>query len=128
MAVKKYIGQLGIKKKSVRNTVYIKDTLIKRDTLILKDTAIVEAIDTVIGDSFVRTNIKLTPPDNILISTCISNEKVVVFSERKEVLNPSKLFFIRWFQKRVKFIKVDISNTNPYIRELEGKSIEYKTQ
>lgn len=47
----------------------------------------------------------------------ISNKSYLIFSSKRETINPpSKVFFIRWFQRKHTVVNATLVNSNKYIR------------
>ena len=83
------------------------------------------AIDTIIGDNWYNLNLKLKYPSTIMVSPTFVSEQYVIINNAK-VYNkkPSKIFFIRWFQKKHNIVEVNIKEKNPYIKNKESKFIK----
>ena len=121
--------QLKIKEKNIQYLQYHTATITKTDTITIKgDTIFKEKmlpIDTLIGDNWYTTKLKLEYPSTIIVSPSFNSEKEVIVSKKKEYINkPSKIFFIRWFQKKREVITVDVIENNPYIKEYQNKFIK----
>lgn len=121
--------QLKIKEKNIQYLQYHTATITKTDTITIKgDTIFKEKmlpIDTLIGDNWYTTKLKLEYPSTIIVSPSFNSEKEVIVSKKKEYINkPSKIFFIRWFQKKREVITVDVIENNPYIKEGQNKFIK----
>lgn len=115
-----------IKPDKVVETVYIKDTVNKTDTIKIRDSIIIGELDTIIGNRFLSNRLILRAPNFISINTKVMNEKVVSVNQSKEIKGiPSKYWIIRLFQRKIKYLKIDIWNSNPYIIELDNKTIRY---
>ena len=60
-------------------------------------------------------NLKLEYPNKITTTPTFINEQYILFSYKKETVNPPKKFFLlRWFQKKHTVVIVNIINTNKY--------------
>ena len=104
---------------------YIKTLSIKYDTLYLDKTkTIVNPIDTIVGDDWF--NVHLDLHDTVIaVKPNYKSELSVFTSYRKETVNPpSKIFFIRWFQKKHKVITVEVIEQNPYAKIEKQKFVE----
>lgn len=119
---------LKIKDRKLRALQYIQSKASKVDTVVFRDTIFMEdvKIDTTITDGRWYSNrVQLEYPDKIVVEPTFWSEKIVVMSTKKETVKPpSKVFFIRWFQKRHTVVEVNIQDKNPYIVEEKNKFIE----
>jgi len=98
------------------------DTVKFVDTIFVKD---MPAIDTVVGDSWYTMNMHLQYPSTIITNPEFKSEKYIIVSQKKEYVKPrSKWFFIRWFQKKRKYVGVDVIEKNPYIDDSISRFIE----
>ena len=109
------IDELKKKDKSIEYLQYQVKTAHKTDTIKMPDTIFVAEthVDTIIGDKWYKLNLKLDYPSTIVASPTFTSEQYVIINNKKEFnKTPSKIFFIRWFQK------------NPYITNKESKFIK----
>lgn len=122
------IKEGGIKEKNVERVEYLTSTVHKIDTVKFVDTIFVKdmpAIDTVVGDSWYTMNMHLQYPSTIITNPEFKSEKYIIVSQKKEYVKPrSKWFFIRWFQKKRKYVGVDVIEKNPYIDDSISRFIE----
>lgn len=121
------IKELKIKDKNVEQVQYQTNVIQKTDTIIIPDTIFVpEAhVDTTIGDKWYSLNLKLDYPSTIEASPAFNSEQYVVINTKKEYnKKPSKIFFIRWFQKKHTVVEVNVEEKNPYIINKENKFIK----
>ena len=122
-------NKLKIKEKDIQYLQYQTSTVTKTDTITIKgDTIFKETMvpmDTVIGDAWYTTELKLRYPSTLIVSPSFVSEKEVIISKKKEYdSKPSKIFFIRWFQKKHDVITVDVIENNPYVQEGQNKFIK----
>lgn len=116
---------IKIKDKNLKSMSYIKTVSTKYDTIYIDKTkTIVNPIDTIIGDEWF--NVHLDLHDTVMaVEPNYKSELSVFTSYRKETINPpSKVFFIRWFQKKHKVITVDVVEQNPHAKVEKQKFIE----
>lgn len=74
------------------------------------------SVDTIIKDKWYQLDLKLRTPSTLVVEPMFNSERYVIISSKKETINPpSKIFFIRWFQKKHTVITVDVEEKNPYI-------------
>lgn len=121
------IDELKVKDKKVQYLQYQTKTIQKVDTIQTLDTIFVSQahIDTTIGDEWYRLNLKLDYPSTIIASPTFSSEQYVVINTKREYNKiPSKLFFVRWFQKKHTVTEVNVEEKNPYITNKENKFIK----
>ena len=121
------IDELRIKDKKIEYLQYQTKTVYKTDTLQLKDTLFVPTahIDTTLKDKWYTLNLKLDYPSTVVVTPTFNSEQYVVISNKKEYnKTPSKIFFIRWFQKKHNVVTVNIEEKSPYIINKESKFIK----
>jgi len=83
------------------------------------------SIDTTLADEWRTLNLKLSYPNKIDVRTEFRNELSVVVSSEKQTINPpSKIFFIRWFQRKHRMVKIDVVDSNPYASVKEQRFVE----
>jgi hypothetical protein len=119
--------ELKIKQKNIERLEYIYENTIRHDSIFLFDTILRDgvSIDTTLADEWRVLNLKLMYPNKIDIKTEFRNELSVVVSSEKQTINPpSKIFFIRWFQRKQKLIKIDVVDSNPYASVKEQRFVE----
>lgn len=122
--------KLKIKDKDITYLQYQTSVIHKTDTIrikgdtIFQEKLIAQPIDTVIGDEWYNMKLKLEYPSTIVASPTFNSEKTVVVHTKKEYnKKPSKIFFIRWFQKKHTVVTVDVEEKNPYIKSKENRFI-----
>lgn len=125
------IDKLKIKDKDIQYLQYNTEVIHKTDTIkikgdtIFQEKLVTNPIDTVIGDQWYNLDLKLRYPSTIVASPTFNSEKYVVIHTKKEYIKkPSKIFFIRWFQKKRQVITVDVIEKNPYIESKQNRFIE----
>lgn len=82
--------ELKIKNDKLVQMQYIKDSIYISDTILVKDTIFKEdlKLDTVITKPFYTINLSLNYPNNIVITPSLVNEKIVLFSNKRETIKP----------------------------------------
>lgn len=121
------IDELKVKDKKVQYLQYQTKTIQKVDTIQTLDTIFVSQahVDTTIGDKWYRLNLKLNYPSTIIASPTFNSEQYVVINTKREYnKTPSKLFFVRWFQKKHTVTEVNVEEKNPYITNKKNKFIK----
>lgn len=121
------IDELKVKDKKIEYLQYQTKVIYKTDTINTSDTILVpEAhVDTIIGDKWYNLRLKLNYPSTIIASPTFNSEQYVVINSKKEYNKvPSKLFFIRWFQKKHWVTEVNVIERNPYIDIKQQKYIK----
>jgi len=128
LKLKQVTKELKIKDKNLQQLQYISSTLSKKDTVIIKDTIFKEPnfkLDTLIGDKWISTNLHLEYPNKIILNNKCYSEKYIVFSNKKETINPpSKFFLFRWLQKKHIVVDIKVVEKNPYEINKEQRFIE----
>lgn len=123
---------LKIKDNNIKSIQYISTTLTRTDTITLNDTIFKEtikdrylAVDTIVGDKWYSTNIKLLYPSTIVLKPKFNSEKHIIVSTKKETVNPPKKWWLlRLFQKKHKVLNVTVVENNPYVTNQESKYVE----
>lgn len=122
------IREGGIKEKNVERVEYITSVAHKIDTVVFRDTIFKDStldVDTVIADDWYKVDLHLQYPSTVVTNPEFKSEKYIIVSTKKEYVKPrSKLFFIRWFQKKRKYVGVDVIEKNPYIDDSISRFIE----
>jgi len=123
------VDKLKLKDKNIKYLQYQASIAHKTDTITIKGDTIFRdnfvALDTIIRDNWYSMDLSLRYPSTIITTPAFKSEKYVVIHAKKEYNSkPSKLFFVRWFQKKHWVITVDVKEENPYIDNKEQKFIE----
>lgn len=121
------IDQLKIKDKNIEYLQYQVKTIQKTDTIALIDTIFVPEtnLDTLLKDKWYSLRLQLNYPSTIVASPSFTSEQHVVINTKKEYnKTPSKIFFIRWFQKKHTVVEVNVEEKSPYITNKENKFIK----
>ena len=121
------IDKLKLKDKKINYLQYHTSTIYRTDTIQIKDTILTPKahIDTLIGDKWYSLKLKLDYPSTLVVTPTFSSEMYVVINNKKEYnKTPSKIFFIRWFQKKHLVTEVNVEERNPYIKSKENKFIK----
>ena len=123
----KALKDLKVKPKTVESIQYLTSTVTKTDTISFRDTIFSTRInkDTILNDDWYTLNLGLYYPSSIKVVPTFKSEKFIIAHTKKEYLNkPSKVFFIRWFQKKRKVVEIIVEEKNPYIDIKENKFIK----
>lgn len=121
------IDELKKKDKTIEYLQYQVKVAHRTDTITVPDTIFVENtdVDTIIGDKWYKLNLRLYYPSTIIASPTFTSEQYVIINNKKEYnKTPSKLFFIRWFQKKHTVVEVNVEEKNPYITNKQSKFIK----
>ena len=119
--------QLKIADNQLQNMQYHQTVITKTDSVFVHDTILKEgtAIDTTIGDYWFSTRLQLRFPSTIIVSPTVNSEQYIYIFNKKEFnKTPSKVFFIRWFQKKHVVTEVKVEEKNPYIKIVKQKFIK----
>ena len=123
----KMVDELKIKDKRIEYLQYQTSQASKTDTVKLSDTIFVNnlKVDTLMGDQWYRLRLQLSYPSTVVITPTFNSEKYVIINTKKEYnKTPSKIFFIRWFQKKHTVVEVNVEEKSPYIVNKENKFIK----
>ena len=121
------IDELKIKDKTIQSLQYQLSNASRTDTIQITDTIFVPEvnIDTLVGDKWYSLRLQLSYPSTIVASPNFVSEKYIVINSRKEYNKPpSKIFFIRWFQRKHNIVEVNVEEKNPYIEIKQQKFIK----
>lgn len=118
--------RLRVKDRDLRMLASIHSSFSSKDTVVVKDTIFVKglSIDTIVGDEWYSMLLSMRYPDTLRTNLNVRSQKDVVVHARRFIRKPSKIFFIRWFQKKSTEIIVDIKDQNPHIKEDGSRFIE----
>lgn len=110
---------LKIKDKEVQYLQYIQSTMEKKDSIVFVGDTIFKDnihIDTTLTSKWYSLDIKLDYPNSVVVTPKIISEQYVIIHSNKETIKPPKKCAIaRWFQKKHKVIRVEVKEENPYI-------------
>lgn len=119
---------LKIKPKTITQYDYIESKATKRDTLYLDTNRIIKVdtlkIDTVIGDKWYNVKININRGKLIIEPQMKSQLQLITHTDKEYVNKRSKVFFIRWFQKKRRVLITDIKEANPYIQTTNSRFIK----
>jgi hypothetical protein len=119
--------ELKIKDKKLQQMQQINLVTTKHDSIYFTDTIFKDMvnIDTTLADEWRTLRLLLSFPGNVSVESSFNNKVSVIMSTEKQTINPpSKIFFIRWFQKKQQLVKVDVIDANPYASVKEQRFIE----
>ena len=120
--------KLRIKEKNIQGLQYHSSVITKTDTVVMNDTIFRDKyvnVDTVLGDKWYSIKLGLKYPSTVIAAPKFVSEKYIIVNKTREYNKPpSKIFFIRWFQKKHDVLKIDVKEENPYIINGEQRFIE----
>lgn len=117
--------ELKIKDKRLKSMSYVQSTLTKYDTIYINQTLWqTHQLDTVIGDAWFNTHININDTLMNVDSKFTSKLSVFTSTKRETVNPPSKIFFIRWFQRKHNVITIDVVEENPHVTIEKQKFVE----
>lgn len=120
--------ELKVKDSKIKALQYVASTFSRKDTIILTDTIFAKPefkLDTLLGNEWYSLELGLQYPSRIAVNPEFRSRKHIVVSSRKETVNPpSKLFFVRWFQKKHIVLNVNVVEKNPYVEEEDSRYVE----
>lgn len=117
----------NIKKKNVKGIGKIKVVYEKGDTVYLPGKVFVENvnIDTTLYDKGYELHLKLQSPNKIIVNPKFEDDIYIVPNVKKEFVGKrSKIFFVRWFQKKQEVVEVKVINRNKFATIKEQTFIE----
>lgn len=116
-----------IKDSELQAMAYQLSKVTRRDTITMKDTIFVEnfKMDTTLVDKWYKLDMSMSYPSTISVAPTFNSERYIIVNTRKEIIGkPSKIFFIRWFQKKHRILEVNVEEKNPYIEVEQQKFIK----
>ena len=116
-----------IKDSELQAMAYQLSKATRRDTITMKDTIFVEnfKMDTTLVDKWYKLDMSMRYPSTISVAPTFNSERYIIVNTRKEIIGkPSKIFFIRWFQKKHRILEVNVEEKNPYIEVEQQKFIK----
>lgn len=120
--------KLKIKEKNIQGLQYHSSVITKTDTVVMNDTIFKDKyvnVDTVLGDKWYSIKLGLKYPSTVIAAPKFVSEKYIIVNKTREYNKPpSKIFFIRWFQRKHDVLKIDVKEENPYIINGEQRFIE----
>lgn len=126
IALLKTKKELKVKDKDLKALAEFRSAFSTKDTLVLRDTIFAPgvSVDTILGDEWYKLRLALRYPDTLRTDLSVLSKKHIVVHTRRFIRKPSKIFFIRWFQKRSTEVIVDVKDLNPYISEEGSRFVE----
>ena len=121
------IDEMKVKDKKIEYLQYQTKTIVKNDTICFLDTLFVHdlKIDTLLKDDWYSLNLSLSYPSTVIVSPEFISEQYIVVHNKKEYNKPkSKVFFVRWFQKKHNVTEVEIKEKSPYVKNKTSKFIK----
>lgn len=119
--------ELKLSNKKIKELQYQSGYASRIDTINCIDTIFVENtdLDTTYGDEWYNMHLQLKYPSTIITEPTFNSEQYV-YIYNKKVYNkkPSKVFFIRWFQKKHWVTDVKVEEKSPYIKTTKQKFIK----
>ena len=120
--------KLKIKEKNIQGLQYHSSIITKTDTVVMSDTIFRNKyvnVDTILGDKWYSIKLGLKYPSTVIATPKFVSEKYIIVNKTREYNKPpSKIFFIRWFQRKHDVLKIDVKEENPYIINGEQRFIE----
>lgn len=116
-----------IKDSELQAMAYQLSKATRRDTITMKDTIFVEnfKMDTTLVDKWYKLDMSMRYPSTISVAPTFNSERYIIVNTRKEIIGkPSKIFFIRWFQRKHRILEVNVEEKNPYIEVEQQKFIK----
>lgn len=121
------VDELKLKDKRIQYLQYQARTIEKADTVVFRDTIFKTdlRLDTLLFDEWYSLTLKLRYPSSIVAYPSFRSEQYVFVNRKREYnRKPSRIFFIRWFQKKHDVIEVVVREKNEYITNNEQRFIK----
>jgi hypothetical protein len=119
---------LKVKDKELQYLQYLQSSMEKKDSIVfVKDTIFIDNlhVDTTLVSKWYNLNLKLDYPNKVVVTPkIISEQYVVIFSNKETIKPPKKCPIARWFQKKHRVIRVEIKEENPYIKHKNTKFVK----
>lgn len=82
-------------------------------------------IDTILEDKWYKLRVNVKSPNRLVITPEFKSERHIIIYTKKEYKNKrSKIFFIRWFQKKINIAYITLEEKNPYIDVKQQKLVK----
>ena len=82
-------------------------------------------IDTTLEDKWYKLRVNIKSPNRLIIAPEFRSERHIIIYTKKEYKNKrSKIFFIRWFQKKINVAYITLEEKNPYIDVKQQKLVK----
>lgn len=121
------VDELKLKDNRIQYLQYQARTIEKADTVVFRDTVFKTDLnlDTLLLDEWYSLALKLRYPSSIVAHPSFRSEQYVLVNRKREYnRKPSRVFFIRWFQKKHDVIEVVVKEKNEYITNNEQRFIK----
>lgn len=82
-------------------------------------------IDTTLKNKWYKLRVNVKSPNRLIIAPEFKSERHIIIYTKKEYKNKrSKIFFIRWFQKKINIAYITLEEKNPYIDVKQQKLVK----
>ena len=82
-------------------------------------------IDTTLENKWYKLRVNVKSPNRLIIAPEFRIERHIIIYTKKEYKNKrSKIFFIRWFQKKINIAYITLEEKNPYIDVKQQKLVK----
>ena len=82
-------------------------------------------IDTTLENKWYKLRVNVKSPNRLIIAPEFKSERHIIIYTKKEYKNKrSKIFFIRWFQKKINVAYIALEEKNPYIDVKQQKLVK----
>ena len=82
-------------------------------------------IDTTLENKWYKLRVNVKSPNRLIIAPEFKSERHIIIYTKKEYKNKrSKIFFIRWFQKKINITYITLEEKNPYIDVKQQKLVK----
>lgn len=82
-------------------------------------------IDTTLENKWYKLRVNIKSPNRLIVAPEFRSERHIIIYTKKEYKNKrSKIFFIRWFQKKINVAYITLEEKNPYIDIKQQKLVK----
>ena len=82
-------------------------------------------IDTILENKWYKLRVNVKSPNRLIIAPEFKSERHIIIYTKKEYKNKrSKIFFVRWFQKKINVAYITLEEKNPYIDVKQQKLVK----
>lgn len=82
-------------------------------------------IDTILENNWYKLIVNIKSPNRLIVAPEFKSERHIIIYTKKEYKNKrSKIFFVRWFQKKINVAYITLEEKNPYIDVKQQKLVK----
>lgn len=122
------VDELKLKDKRIQYLQYQVKVAERTDTVVMNDTIFSSPTfyaDTIIGDEWYNLVLKMYYPNIVVATPRFRSEQYVLINKKREYKRkPSRIFFVRWFQKKYDVVEVVVKEENIYVTNNEQRFVK----